>query len=80
VTPLQSSEECLPRAAYSAVDAKLFGIVFVASPDQQIHVNGLELSPARSLYSARDRRDTIAPRPPVLAPSDAAWNLERELV
>ena len=42
---LQRSEESLPRTAYSAVDPKLFGIVFVTSPDQQIHVNGLELSP-----------------------------------
>ena len=42
---LQRSEESLPRTAYSAVDPKLFGIVFVTSPDQQVHVNGLELSP-----------------------------------
>ena len=42
---LQRSEETLPRTAYSAVDPKLFGIVFITSPGQQVHVNGLELSP-----------------------------------
>jgi AraC-like DNA-binding protein len=43
---LSRSEESLPRTAYSAVDPKVFGVVFVTDPSQQIHVNGLELSPA----------------------------------
>jgi AraC-like DNA-binding protein len=43
---LQRGEETLPRTAYSAVDPKVFGIVFATHLDQRIHVNGLELSPA----------------------------------
>jgi AraC-like DNA-binding protein len=43
---LRRSEENLARTAYSAIDAKMFGIVFGTYPGQQIHVNGLECSPA----------------------------------
>ena len=41
---LQRSEETLPRVSYSAVDPKVFAIIFATHPDQQIHINGLELS------------------------------------
>jgi AraC-like DNA-binding protein len=40
---LQRSVETLPRTAYSAVDPRMFGIVFGTSPGQQAYVNGLEL-------------------------------------
>ena len=41
---LQRSEETLPWVAYSAVDSKVFAIIFATHRDQQIHINGLELS------------------------------------
>ena len=41
---LQRSKETLPRAVYSAIDPKMFGIVFAISPDQQAYINGLEFS------------------------------------
>ncbi len=41
---LQRSKETLPRTVYSAVDPKVFGLVFATYPDQQAYVNGLELS------------------------------------
>jgi hypothetical protein len=41
---LQRSEETLPRVCYSAVDLKCLGIIFAIYPDQQMHINGLELS------------------------------------
>jgi YD repeat-containing protein len=40
---LHRTEETLPRTVYSAVDPKLFGIIFATSPGQQIYINGLEL-------------------------------------
>ena len=42
---LQRCEETLPRTVYSAVDPKVFGIIFATSPGHQVHINGLELAP-----------------------------------
>jgi len=41
---LGRNEETLPRIVYSAIDPKMFGIVFAIYPHQQASVNGLELS------------------------------------
>jgi AraC-like DNA-binding protein len=41
---LQRSKETLPRAVYSAVDPKVFGIVFATFPGQQAYINGFEFS------------------------------------
>lgn len=42
---LQRCEETLPRTVYSAVDPRVFGIIFPTSPGQQVLINGLELAP-----------------------------------
>jgi hypothetical protein len=39
---LQRGRETLPRVAYSAVDAKICGTVFLVSPDPPASVNGVE--------------------------------------
>jgi AraC-like DNA-binding protein len=41
---LHRSNETLPRVAYSAVDPKLFLIVFTSSPGPPLSINGLETS------------------------------------
>ena len=41
---LQLNKETLPRTVYSAVDPKLFGVIFATVPGQQVCINGLELS------------------------------------
>jgi AraC-like DNA-binding protein len=41
---LQRSKETLPRTVYSAIDPKVFGIVFATCTDQQAYVNGHEFS------------------------------------
>jgi AraC-like DNA-binding protein len=41
---LQRGEESLPRLSYSAIDPKVFGIVFPTCPGPSVHVHGLETS------------------------------------
>ena len=62
---LQRCEETLPRTVYSAVDSKLFGIIFATSPAQQYSSTAWNWRRMRSLCSAGDRRGTIDPRGPV---------------
>jgi len=46
---LQRCEETLPRTVYSAVNSKVFGVIFAISPGRQIHINGLELAPGQMI-------------------------------
>jgi hypothetical protein len=41
---LQRTQESLPRTTYSAVNPKLFGIIFPIYAGHPIHINGLEMS------------------------------------
>ena len=38
---------------YSAVNPEVLGVIFATSPDQQVHINGLELAPDRMIVFRR---------------------------
>ena len=50
---LERCEESLPKTTYSAVNPAVFGVLFATSPDEQIHFNGLALTPDRMIVFRR---------------------------
>jgi hypothetical protein len=65
---LQRSAETLPRIAYSAVDPKVFCILFATHPAQQAYISrhtSTASNSRRATSSCSARGHTIGPRPRV---------------